>query len=109
MLNAPIIQPGDKVFVVFPDKVMLENDGETLTEVLEQTYPGVEFEVGSGPVVAPILSWIYRDPDGYITWHKEKRENAASEVVGVTPVNTGYKAPVGYTIPPRNFDGGQAL
>lgn len=101
MINTPIILPGDKVCVVFPASVGPAQDGENLTQILETTYPGVEFEVGTAEVPIPLIAWIYRDPEGYHTWHKDQRTQDASQVVGVTPVP--------YAAPPQNFDGDPAL
>jgi hypothetical protein len=88
-MSAPLIQPGDKVFMAIPSEHIfrLDSDPVDFAGQLDREYDGVEFEIfATDDNVARGVLFVYRAPGALERWVREQEVRGASEsVIGLTP------------------------
>lgn len=85
MDNPELIIPGDRVFLAVP--VDLERSTDDYAFLLDETYPGVDFEVVEcDGQRRPEIVFTYRDPRALDRWLADQKiVEAAENGVGITP------------------------
>lgn len=87
MDHPELIQPGDRVFLAVPPD--LNQRPEEVAMALDETYPGVDFEVLEyAGQERPEIIFTYRDPRALATWLEEQKVDNGDNGVGLTLAST---------------------
>ncbi len=87
MDHPELIQPGDRVFLAVPPN--LNQRPEEVAVALDDTYPGVDFEVLEYEgQERPEIIFTYRDPRALGVWLDEQKVDKADKGVGLTLAST---------------------